>query len=99
MTPEVMESRRRRGLRSAEATDPGTRARALADLASRLTKIGETSSAIRLAAEVCAVGRWNIAASVVLPLDPDALAMMSQWVRSASKSLCGRRASKSRLNR
>ncbi len=56
-----------------DITNPDRRAQVLAQIAEALIKARDNQSAARLAAAVCALGKWRIAARPVILLDPDAL--------------------------
>jgi predicted metal-dependent hydrolase len=58
-------------------TDPNRQADALAQVANELARAGETRSAARLAAAICAVGHWTSAVGPVLQLAPSAYTQLA----------------------
>jgi hypothetical protein len=59
-------------------TDPEEQADAFAELAIRHSQIGASSFAFRIAAALCSVAEWSVAACIVLSLDQDAFTSLSR---------------------
>jgi hypothetical protein len=56
--------------------DPDWQATALVGVAEALTRAEDTYSACRVAASICAIGRWTTSARPILQLDPSASAFL-----------------------
>ena len=59
-------------------TDLEEQADAFAELAIRHSQIGGSSFALRIAAALCSVAEWSVAACIVLSLDQDAFTSLSR---------------------